>query len=450
MTAGRLCYNGAVAGEAAWPGVEHVTTASSKPLSWISRDAWLLMLARFMRTFAQASIAVFFAIYLDLLGYSLTEIGVLVTVGSVGSAFFAGTVIFIGDTFGRRKLLTGFSLIMGLAGMGFALTDNYLLLAMVSFLVGSLAISGSGPRGPVQPLETAVLPDTTSSDRITDLFAMAGIWERVGRFVGSFAAALPPLFVLLFGISEIGGFKLMFVGYTFFMVVSALMYFLLSPSVDVPITKERFQNPFKLPSRWTIFTLAGIFSVDSFATRFVFFSLVSLWFKNQFGLNLLEVGSIFAFTTVLNAVSLWIAAKLSNRIGLLNTVVFTHIPAVIFTFAVPFAPWAWLAVLFWFARGFFSQMDNPPRQAYTMTIVNRNERAAMAGINNLSQATVGSATPAIATWLWQVVSASAPFVAAGVLKSVYLAGLYFMFRNVHPPQEEERLAERRRQRTGTA
>ena len=417
------------------------------PLAWISRDAWLIILARFLRTFAQASIAVFFAIYLDLLGYSLTEIGLLVTIGSVGSAFFATTVIVIGDTFGRRRLLTAFSLLMGLAGLGFALTDHYLLLALVAFFVGGLTISGGGPRGPVQPLEQAALPDTAPDEKLTDLYAVAGIGERIARFVGSLAAALPAIFVVLFGVSEIGSFKLMFLGYTFLMVASALMYFLLSPSVDAPTAQgERFQNPFKLPSRRTIFTLSGIFAVDSFATRFVFFSLVALWFKTRYGLDLAEISFIYAFTTVLNGVSLWIAAKLAGRIGLLNTVVFTHIPAVLFTFAVPFAPWAWMAVVFWFARGFFSQMDNPPRQAYTMTIVNRNERAAMAGISNVSQATVGAATPFLATLLWQVVSASAPFVAAGILKTVYLAGLYFMFRDVHPPEEQARMGARR-QRT---
>jgi MFS family permease len=419
------------------------------PLAWISRDAWLMILARFLRTFAQTSVAVFFAIYLELLGYSLTQIGLLVTLGSVGSAVFAFLVIFIGDTFGRRRLLVAFSLMMGVAGLGFALTDQYLLLAILVFFVGSLAISGGGPRGPVQPLEMAALPDTAPAEKLTDLYAVTGIMERVGRFMGALAAALPPVFVVLFGVSELGSFKLMFVGYTALMLASTLMYGFLSPAVDSPADRQRFQNPFKLPSRRTIFTLAGIYSMDSFATRFVFFSLVALWFKTQYGLNLAEISSIYAFTTVLNGVSLWIAAKLSNRIGLLNTVVFTHIPAVIFTFAVPFAPWAWLAVLFWFARGFFSQMDNPPKQAYNMTIVNRNERAAMAGIGNVSQATFGAVTPSLATLLWEAVSASAPFVAAGILKTVYLAGLYLMFRDVHPPEEQARM-EARRQQTGEA
>ena len=405
------------------------------PLRWISRDGWLIMTARTLRTLAQASIAVFFAFYLDLLGFSLTEIGLLITVGSVGSAVLSSSVIFIGETLGRRRLLIIFSLITGVAGIGYALTDRYLLLAGITFFVGSMAISGSGPRGPFNPLETAALPDTASAERRTDLYAVAGIGQRIARFVGTLSASLPLGFVVWFGMSELDSYKVMFVLYTVIMLLSAAVYLGLSPAMDSRSTHGRFQNPFTLPSRRTIFSLAAIFSVDSFATRFVFFSLVALWFKTKFGLDLAQVSFMFAGSMVMNGISLWFAAKLSNRIGMLNTIVFTHIPAVIFTIAIPFAPWAWLAITFWFSRAFFSQMDNAPRQSYTMSIVNRDERVAMAGISNVSQATLGAGVPSLAMWLWQAVSASAPFIAAGLFKTVYLTALYFAFRNVHPPQE---------------
>jgi MFS family permease len=186
--------------------------------------------------------------------------------------------------------------------------------------------------------------------------------------------------------------------------------------------------------------------VDSFATRFVFFSLVALWFKTKFGFELADVSYLLASATILSAFSLWVAARLASRIGLLNTIVFTHIPAVVFTFALPFAPWAWLAVLMFLGRGFFSQMDTAPKNSYTMAIVNRDERAAMAGVNNLTQATVGTAVPTLATVLWESVSISAPFIAAGVLKSVYLTWMYFTFRNVRPPEEIERRERKQRAR----
>ena len=413
------------------------------PLRWVSRDAWLIILARFLRTFAQSSISVSFAIYLDTLGYSLSEIGLLVTVGSAGSALFAFVIVFIGDTFGRRRLLVGFTLMMGLAGLGFVFSDHYLLLALMSFFVGSIAISGSGPRGPVQPLEMATLPDTTTPDHRTDIFAFAGILERVARVSGALAAALPAVFVAVFGVSEIDGFRVMFVGYTVIMVASAFMYLFLSGSVGQRDTQRKWQNPLTLPSRRTIFTLAGIFSVDSFATRFVFFSLVALWFKVKFGFDLAEVSYLLAGSTILSAISLWVAAWLSKRIGLLNTIVFTHIPAVIFTIMLPFVPWAWLAVTFWFARGFFSQMDTPPKQSYIMAIVNPDERTAMAGVSNVAQATVGTATPWIATLLMQGVATSAPFVAAGVLKTIYLIGMYKTFKDVHPPEELAKMAQKK-------
>jgi MFS family permease len=425
----------------------------TRPYQWVSRDAWLIIAARSLRTFAQASISVFFAIYMVELGYSVTEAGLLATIGSAGSAAFAFLIVFVGETIGRRKLLVGFSIVMGLGGLGFAFTENYAVLALVSFFMGSLAITGGGPRGPIQPLETASLPDTTDSEHRTELYAFSGIIERIARVLGSLAAALPAFFVLVFHITNAQSFKVMFVGYAIIMLASAAMYSFLSPAVSNqpissgPRSKSNWQNPLALPSRRTIFTLAAIFSVDSFATRFVFFALVALWFKTKFGLDLNDVSYLLAASTMLSAVSLWAAAKLANRFGLLNTIVFTHIPAVICTIAVPFAPWAWLAILLWLVRGFFSQMDGPPKNSYTMAIVNREERTAMASINNVAQATVGTATPWLTTVLFQSVSMTAPFIAAGLLKSIYLAGMYFTFRKVHPPEEIARQERKAREKS---
>ncbi len=416
---------------------------SSRPLAWVTRDAWLMVGARFLRTFAQSLIAVFFGIYLIELGYSLVQMGLLVTIGSIGSALFATLIVFIGDTLGRRRLLIGFTAMMALAGLGYAFTERYTLLAFVSFFVGSLAISGSGPRGPVQPLEQAALPDTTTAEHRTDLFALAGIGERAARLAGTIGAATPAVFVALLGIGEIEAYKLMFVVYAVLMLVSAAMYGLLSPSVDSGVGGGGWRNPLRLESRKTIFSLAAIVSVDGFATRFVFFSLVGAWFHLEYGFDLTEVTYVLAGSTALNMVSLWVAARLANRIGLLNTVIYTHIPAVVATIAIPFAPTAWLAVVLWYVRAFFGQMDVPARQSYTMAIVNRDERVAMASITNVSQAAVGAVTPSLATVLWQAASASAPFVASGALKTVYLVGLYMAFKDVHPPEEQER-AERKR------
>ena len=416
---------------------------SSRPLGWVTRDAWLMVTARFLRTFAQSLIAVFFGIYLIELGYSLVQMGLLVTVGSLGSTLFATLIVFVGDTLGRRRLLIGFTAMMALAGLGYAFTERYTLLALVSFFVGSLAISGSGPRGPVQPLEQAALPDTTTAERRTDIFALAGIGERAARLAGTIGAAMPTVLVALFGVGEITAFKLMFVAYAILMLISAAMYGLLSPEVDSGVTGGGWRNPLKLESRKTIFSLAAIVSVDGFATRFVFFSLVGAWFRLEYGFELAEVSYVLAGSTALNMVSIWVAARLADRIGLLNTVVFTHIPAVVATIAIPFAPTAWLAVVFWYLRAFFGQMDVPARQSYMMAIVNRDERVAMASITNVSQAAIGAVTPSLATVLWQMVSASAPFVASGALKTVYLIGLYVAFKDVHPPEERER-AERRR------
>ena len=158
---------------------------------------------------------------------------------------------------------------------------------------------------------------------------------------------------------------------------------------------------------------------------------------------------IFFFSHILSAISLWLAAKIANRIGLLNTMVFTHIPSSIFLFAVVLAPTGWLAILFWQFRAFLGQMDVPTRQSYTMAIVRPNERVAMASIQSVGSSALSTASPSVATLIWSALSASAPLIACGVLKIAYDISLFFVFRNVKPPEETRREEEHATAQRGT-
>ena len=408
------------------------------PLGWVSRDGKIIILARSVRTFAQGSIAVLFAVYLDMLGFTLTQIGVFFSFGVAGAALFAFLVSLISEKVGRRRLMVVLTLVTAAAGAALVLTNDIVILTAFAFIGTLSGVGGGGGAQPTQPLEQASLADAAPVDRRTDLFAIYGIASTGAAAVGALAAGLPQIFQSYFGVGEIYAFKAMFVIFVVLLVISALLYSLLSSGVEVRADARQWVNPLTLPSRRIIFTLTGLFSVDNFAGSLLLQSLVAYWFSTRFGLELGALALVFFFSQILSAVSLWLAARVAARIGLINTMVFTHIPASLFLIAAAFAPTATLAVLFWQLRSFLGQMDVPTRTSYTMAVVGPEERVAMAGIHMVGRSIAGIGGPSVATALWQAVSAGAPLIACAVLKIAYDISLYFMFRNVKPPEETEK------------
>jgi predicted MFS family arabinose efflux permease len=230
-------------------------------------------------------------------------------------------------------------------------------------------------------------------------------------------------------------FQVVFGGYIPLSVLVALCCSQLSPHIEVTTGEARWVNPLKLPSRTRIMTLASLFAVDSFGTGLIGQSLASYWFVTRFGIPPEELGLVFFASHVLTAISLWVAARLASRIGLVNTMVFTHIPSSLLLVAIPFLPDARLAVLFWLVRAFFVQMDAPTSQSYTMAVVGPQERSAMAAATSVSRSAGIAAGPAAATALWGAASASAPFVVGGMVKIIYDLTLWVLFRQVKPPEE---------------
>ena len=407
------------------------------PLGWISRDGKLVILARGVRSFAQGSIAVLLAIYLDRLGFSLFFIGVFLSSGVAGGAVFAVLIGILGDWIGRRRLLVVFPIMSASVGVVLVLSDNFLLLAVVAF-VGAFTMEGMGTN-PMHPLELSSLAETTAPERRTDLYAIFNIARTVGAAFGALAAGLPDRYQEPLGLSEVDALKVVFLGYAVLTASAALIYLMLTPAVEARASESRWVNPLRLPSRRLMFTLSGLFSVDNFASGLMAPTLVSYWFFAKFDMGLAPLGSIFFASNIITAISLWVSAKLSNRIGMLNTMVFTHgFSAVVFMF-MPFLPWAWLAVVAWQVRSFFGQMDIPPRDSYMMAMVNPSERTAMASMFTISRSTMQSASPSVSTALWSTVSSTVPFVGSGVLRLVYDVALFRMFRNVTPPEERRRV-----------
>ena len=423
--------------------VRSINSPILTPLSWVNRDARLITLARGIRTFSQSFISVIIAIYLAELGFSLVQIGAILTVGVAGVSFFALVVGIASARVGRRRLLVVFSLLAAVAGLAMYFTEAFLPLLVIAFL-GSLSTGGGGGESPAQPLEVAILPDTGPPERRTDIFAVYSIVARTGTFLGALAAGLPVLLQDGLGLTVLSSYKSMFLGFALCQLAGAALYGFVSSAVEGAAVRQQWQNPLKLPSRRRIFTLISLYSVDTFTTSMVMQSLVAYWFYTKFGLTVESLALVFSLSHLLTASSLWISAKIANRIGLLNTMVFTHIPSSFFLLAAAFAPTATLAIVFWQCRAFLSQMDVPTRDSYNMAVVNAEERVAMASINMVTRSAAGAMGPSVTTAIWNITAAWTPLVGSALLKIGYDLSLYFMFRNVRPPEEEERLRNRRR------
>jgi MFS family permease len=337
---------------------------------------------RAMRSFAQNTVAVLIAIYLDLQGFSLVQVGTFLTVGSVGAAVAAVVIGVLGDTIGRRRILVTLSLLMALSGVVLIVSESFIVLLLAAFLGNLSGFVGGGGMG---PLEQAVLAISATPQRRTDLFALFSIVGTIAGALGAFASGVPTLLQHALGLSALASCRPVFVAYAVLAVITALLYSRLSNRVELPSGEARWTNPFTLPSRGRIFTLAGLFTVDSFGTGLIVQSLASYWFFTRFGLQPGHLGALFFASNVLTAVSLWAAARLARRIGLLNTMVFTHIPSSLFLIAVPFVPDAWMAVALWLLRAFFVQMDVPTSQSYTMAVVTPKEQTAMASAATVSR-----------------------------------------------------------------
>jgi MFS family permease len=404
---------------------------SKHPLHWINRDGKLIILSLGIRAFAQGSASIILALYLDKLGYSLVEIGAFLSAGMAGAACLTFIVSLVAERVGRRRLMVFFAILTSAAALGMVFVNSFLPLIVIAFF-GNV---GAGGILPVAPLEQASLTDTAPVHKRTDLFAIYRIFGLAGTTLGALSLGLPPLLQSGFSLSEINSFKVMYVGFSIILLLAASLYALLSPAIEVSRTQQRWSNPFKIPSRKLIFTLTGLFALDSFAGSLFMQSLAAYWFYTKFGLSLQDLALVFFLSNLLAAVSLWLAAKMGNWIGLINTMVFTHIPASLFLLGVLFAPSAGPAIVFWQLRAFLLQMDQPARDSYTMSLVQPQERVAMVGLNTVGRNVTSTVAPLVATTLWQAISAAVPIIGCVVLKISYDISLFFMFRKVKAPQE---------------
>jgi MFS family permease len=401
-------------------------------IPWLSKDGKLLLTARILRTFGYGFLSVVLAIYLTLLGFNDILIGLLLGATLVNSVVFTLIASICTDKIGRRKTLIVYAILMSASGTVFVLTENYFALFLAA-LIGTINVTGS-ETGAFLSIEQAILPQTVSDSKKRN--TIFGFYNMVGMLAMSAGILVSSLASYLeeYGLNQIESIKFLFVFYSILGIGVILTYLMLTKEIEA---KRTGLIPLKMnlsPKLRVIITkLSGLFAIDSFAGGFVLQSIVSLWFFTKFGADLITLSYVFSIAGVLTAFSFIVAAKIADRIGLVNTMVFTHIPSNVLLILVGLAPTLPLAIGFYLARMALSQMDVPTRQSYIIAVVNEDERTAAAGITNISRNIAQSISPTVTGYILQSFSyLAAPFVLGGLLKIIYDVSLYFNFRNTKP------------------
>ena len=398
------------------------------------QDITLLFSTRIVRLFAYGFLSVVLALYLAEAGLRAWSIGVLFSLTLAGDAGVSLWLTTSADRLGRRRMLIVGAALMVIAGAVFLSTRNMMLLALAA-IIGVISPSGN-EIGPFLSIEQASLTQLLPAERRTSVFA----WYNVA---GSFATALGALSggwlshaLQAGGWARFDSYRAVLAGYALAGLVIMLCFFGVSRAVEVAAAPAK-RSLFGLhKSRAVVLRLSALFSVDAFAGGLVVQSLVAYWFSMRFGVDPGIIGSIFFGANILAGISALLAVRLAARIGLINTMVFTHIPSNILLILVPLMPTLPLAIAVLLARFSISQMDVPTRQSYTMAVVAPDERSAASGVTTIARSVGASVAPALTGALLGVPSLlSAPFILAGSLKLIYDLTLWRQFHAVQPPEE---------------
>lgn len=396
----------------------------------LSPDARILLLTRTVRSFSDGFISVLLASYLAGIGFSDVRIGAIATATLLGTALATLFVGAVTDSLGRRRVLAYAALLAVATGIGFASTEAFLLLLIIA-IVGTLNPS-AGDVSVFLPVEQAVLPQTIEANRRTRLFARYNLFGALAAAAGALFAAVPSWMNRWYGWDQVDVERAMFVLYAGLALVNLLLYTRLTPSVEVErVTKNAPLHR----SRGVVLKLSALFSLDAFAGGFVVQSILALWLFKRYGLSTGEAGVIFFAAGVCTAFSMLVAARIAERFGLINTMVFTHLPSNILLILVAFMPNLQLAIVMLLGRFLLSQMDVPTRQSYTMAVVDPDERAAAASVTGVSRSLASAGSPVLSGAMLGASTFGWPLVIAGTLKSVYDLLLLSQFRSVKPAEE---------------
>ncbi len=406
----------------------------------LPRDTWLLFSGRIIRLFAYGFLSIILALHLAAVGMTESEIGLLLTLTLVGDALLSLIITQVADRIGRRRMLMVSAGFMVLTGAVFALTTNPLFLILAAF-IGTLSPTGHEV-GPFLAIEQSALAHLTPGERHTSMFAWYNLVGSFAAALGSWSGGTLATTLQRTGHTLLASYQTLFTLYAGFGVLLALFFFFLSCRIEIEPTERKSVGRFfgLHRSRGIIQKLSLLFILDSFAGALVLQSLLAYWFHTRFGVEPASLGSLFFGANLLAGFSALIAARVAARIGLVNTMVFTHLPANVFLLLTPLMPTFPLAAAMVLLRYSTAQMDVPTRQAYIMAVVAPDERSAASGIITLARTGASALGPVAAGVLFNASFMSAPFFIAGGLKIVYDLLLLWQFRHIRPPGEERREA----------
>jgi MFS family permease len=410
-------------------------------LKGLSRDALLLFVTRSIRLFAYGSLSVVLVFYLVSLGLSESQTGLLLTLTLAGDVLISLYLTTRADRIGRRRMLLIGAALMAGAGVAFASTHNFLFL-VIAGTIGVISPSGNEV-GPFLSIEQAALSHVIAPQARTEVFAWYSLVGSFTTALGALSAGVITQELQKHNAPPVASYRAIVILYAALGLLLALIFARLSPAAEL----DRAQNTSPSPKGWQSFfgltrshriilKLSGLFALDAFAGGFVIQSFVAYWFYLRFGVNPVTLGLIFFWANLFAGISALLASRLASRIGLVRTMVLTHLPSNVLLILVPLMPNLSLAILVLLLRFSISQMDVPTRQSYTMAVVSPEERSAAAGITGVAR-TIGAAiSPMFVGFLFSRQSLiSVPFFLAGALKILYDLLLYKAFVSLHPPEE---------------
>jgi MFS family permease len=411
---------------------------TGSPFAVLGRDGRLLFATRMARLFGYGAVSVILVLYLVALGFDGVRVGLLLTLTLVGDAAISLWLTTRADAIGRRRvLLAGSALMLG-AGVAFALSGDFWVL-LIAATIGVISVSG-GEVGPFLAVEQASLSHILPDRERTRIFAWYALAGSVAGALGALSAGLLVTALEAAGRTTLDAYRGVVVVYALVGVALAVAFAFLSSAVEVA-AESRSTTAGRLGlhrSRRTVLRLSGLIGLDSFGGALVSQSLVAYWFTQRFGAQPALLGGIFFVSNILAGLSALVAARIAARIGLVRTMVFTHLPANVILIIMPLMPTLPLAALALFARFSMNSMDIPARQSYVMAVVDPDERSAAAGVTGIARSISSAPAPLISTPLFAIPGlASLPFFVGGALKITYDLLLYRLFVKLRPPEERD-------------
>ena len=401
----------------------------------------MLFAMRTARMFGYGFLAVVLVLYLVAVGLDPLMVGIVLTMTLIGDTIISLWLTTNADRLGRRRVLVAGAALMVVAGVVFAFT-SWVPLLILAGAIGVLSPTGNEV-GPFLAVEQAALSQTVHDVRRTATFAWYNLVGYIATASGALGAGLMSQALLNGGMAPVDAYRAIVIGYAVIGVAMIAGFWQLSPAVEAPPNdhaNDGIRRRFGLhKSKKIVLRLSVLFSIDAFGGGFIPQSLMAYWFHTQYGVEPAVLGAIFFGANLLAAVSSLSAARIASRFGLINTMVFTHLPSNVLLILVPLMPTLPLAVLVLLARYSLSQMDVPTRQSYVMAVVDPDERSAAAGVTGVARTTGAAISPSLSSVMMASAGyAALPFYLAGSLKIVYDLLMYRDFRNVRPPEEQVR------------